>query len=128
DTNIQAITAQLDLLLRRIVARLAQTLQLAGDEVGPVAPMRRDVIDHVRRRHDSALQTELAQRMLHQLKLAQPLPACGFVEAIPRNRASGSRHEYYSAAWPVSSTNFSNKPRNSSTAPCAPLLIVGIAR
>jgi hypothetical protein len=32
--------------------------------------MRRNVIDHVRPRHDSALQTELAQRVLRQLQLA----------------------------------------------------------
>src|SRR5215831_3405905 len=44
--------------------------------------MRRDMIDHVRRRHNSALQTELAQRMLYQLKLTQPLPTCGLVELI----------------------------------------------
>src|SRR5215471_681574 len=47
--------------------------------------MRRDVIHDVRSRYDSALQTELAQRMLQQLKFAQPLPARGFIEVVPRN-------------------------------------------
>jgi hypothetical protein len=31
---------------------------------GPVTPVRHDVIHDIRRRHDSALQAELAQRML----------------------------------------------------------------
>ena len=30
--------------------------------------------------------------MLHQLELAQPSPARGLVEALPRNRATVSRH------------------------------------
>jgi tRNA-dihydrouridine synthase len=77
ETNIAPIAAQVDLPFRRPMARLAQTLQLASDEFSPVALMRRDVIDHVRRRHDSALQTELAQRMQYQLELAQPSPARG---------------------------------------------------
>jgi hypothetical protein len=47
--------------------------------------MRRNVIDDVRRRHDPALQTELAQRMLHQLQLAQLSPARSLIEVIPRN-------------------------------------------
>jgi hypothetical protein len=85
NTDIAAVTAQLDLPLRRIVTRLTQTLQLASDKVGPIAPVRRDVINHVRSRHDSALQAKLAQRMLHQLKFTQPLPTGSLVEAIPRN-------------------------------------------
>jgi hypothetical protein len=44
------------------------------------------VIDHVRRRHDSALQTELTERKLRQLQLSQPPPARRLVEVIPRNR------------------------------------------
>jgi hypothetical protein len=56
--------------------------------------MRRDVIDHARPRYDSALETELAQRMLHQLEFAQLLPTRGLIEVIPRNRvAANSRHE-----------------------------------
>jgi hypothetical protein len=70
NANITAITAQFDLPFRRVVARLTQRLQFPGDEVGPVASVRRDVIDDVRPRHDSALQTELAQQMLRQLQLA----------------------------------------------------------
>jgi hypothetical protein len=56
--------------------------------------MRRDVIDHARPHYDSALQTELAQRMLHQLEFAQPSPARGRIEALPRNRitAKGCHH------------------------------------
>lgn len=44
DADITAITAQLNLPLSRVVARVAKTLQLARDERGPVALMRRDVI------------------------------------------------------------------------------------
>jgi len=76
------------------MARLAQALQFASDERGPVAFMRLDVVDHVRRRHDPALHIELAQRMLHQLELAQPLPARGLIETLPRNRvAANGRHQ-----------------------------------
>jgi hypothetical protein len=77
----------LDLPLRRLTW-LAQALQLAGDDRVPVAPVRHDVIHDVRRRHDSALQAELAQRMLCQLMVAQPLPARGLVEPVPRGGLS----------------------------------------
>jgi hypothetical protein len=55
--------------------------------------MLRDVIEHIRPRYDSALQTELAQRMLYQLEFAQPLPARSFVEVVPCNRVTASRHQ-----------------------------------
>src|SRR5215831_2718942 len=56
--------------------------------------MRSDVIDDVRARYNSALQTELAQRMLHQLEFTQPSPARSFIEVIPLNRvAANSRHK-----------------------------------
>jgi hypothetical protein len=56
--------------------------------------MRHDVIDHIRPRYDSALQTELAQRMLHQLEFTQPSPARSCIEALPRNRiTANSRHD-----------------------------------
>ena len=97
ETDVAAIAAQLDLPLRRPMTRLAQALQLASDELGPVAPMRRDVIDHVRRRYDSALQTERAQRMLYQLELTQPLPARGLKKfsratGLPRTVATRAIH------------------------------------
>ena len=94
ETDVAAIATQLNLPLRRLVARPAKTLQLASDERGPVALMRLDVIDHVRRRDDPALQTELTEQMLYQLELAQPSPARGFIEVLPRNRVTAnSRHE-----------------------------------
>src|SRR5262249_31265294 len=94
DAYVTAIAAKLDLPLRRPMARLAQALQFASDELSPVAPMRHDVVYHARRRHDPALQTELAQRMLRQLELTQPSPASGFIEVLPRNRVTAdSRHQ-----------------------------------
>jgi hypothetical protein len=80
EADVDAIPMQLDLPLRRFVARLAQTLQFASDEGGPVAPVRDDVIDHVGRRDDSALKAELAQWFLSQLQSAQPSPTRRFVE------------------------------------------------
>ena len=83
DADVVAIAPQLDLPLRRLVARLAQALQFAGDECGPIAAVRCDLIDHVRSRHDPALQAEFAQRVLPQLQPAQSSPACRLVEAVP---------------------------------------------
>src|SRR5215831_8173486 len=74
------------------MTRLAQTLQLAGNEVSPITPVRRDVIHHIRACYNSALQTELAQWMLDQLKPAQPLPACSFIEIVPRNRITANSY------------------------------------
>jgi hypothetical protein len=62
--------------------------------------MRHDVIDHVRRRHDSALQTDLTQRMLYQLQLAQPSPTRSFIEVLPRNGVTAnSRHFLMNSAY-----------------------------
>jgi hypothetical protein len=98
------ISRRLNLPLSRLVARLAQALQLARDERGPVALMWHDVIDHVRRRHDPALETELAQRMLHQLELTQAVASAQFYRNSPRNRVTAnSRHERH--PWPGSPTS-----------------------
>src|SRR5215472_10715050 len=66
EPDVGAVAAELDLALGRSVARLAQALQLAGHEGIPVAPVRGDMIYHVRSRDDAALETELAQRMALQ--------------------------------------------------------------
>src|SRR5215472_2963425 len=93
EPNVVAITPQLDLPLRRLVARLAQALQLAEYEGIPVAPVRGDVIHYVRRGDDAALQTEFTQRPLTQLMLTQPLPAPGPVPRVPFGEvAANSRH------------------------------------
>jgi hypothetical protein len=76
-TDVAAVAAQLDLPLGRVLARFAQTLQLASDKRGPITPVRLDMIDDIRRRHNPALKAELAQRMLHQLEPAEPSPARG---------------------------------------------------
>src|SRR5262249_4601943 len=148
DANIAAIAAQLDLPFCRVVTWLAQTLQLASDKVGPITSMQRDMIDHVRRRHDSALQTELTQRVLHQLQFAQPLPARSFIEAIPCNRiTTKGRHRRHlhrrewagssrrvleccidAASTAPSSRNCWNSSRNSSGAPNLPFDSDGTAR
>jgi len=94
------------------VARLTQALQLAGHEGVPLATVRSDVIDHVRRRNDAALEAELAQRMALQLQLPQPLPAPSLVEAIPFNRVVASNsHERalnprQEELWPVQCTSY----------------------
>jgi hypothetical protein len=55
--------------------------------------MRHDVIGDGRRRHDAALQTELAERLGFELQPAQALSARCFVEVSPGNRiAANSRH------------------------------------
>jgi hypothetical protein len=55
--------------------------------------MRHDVVYHVRRRHDPTLQAEPTQRFGFELMLAQPSPARGFVEVLPRNRVTMNRHD-----------------------------------
>ena len=74
EPEVGAIAAELDLPLRRLVARLAQALELAGHEGIPIAPVRDDVIHHLCGCDDAAVETELAQRMALQLQLPQPLP------------------------------------------------------
>ena len=74
EPEVGAIAAELDLPLRRRVARLAQALELAGHEGIPIAPVRDDVIHHLCGCDDAAVETELAQRMALQLQLPQPLP------------------------------------------------------
>src|SRR5262249_46057829 len=93
DSNVVAITPQLNLPLRRLVARLAQALQLAEHEGIPVSPVRGEVIHHIRRRDDAALEAKTTQWMTLQLQLPQPLPAPGLVEGVPlRQVAANSRH------------------------------------
>src|SRR5215831_8402746 len=72
---------------------LAKALRFAGDELGAVALMQHDVVDHVRRRHDPTLQAEPTQRFGFELMLAQPSPARSFVEVLPRNRVTTNRHD-----------------------------------
>jgi len=67
DPDVVAITPQLDLPLRRLVARLAQAQQLAEHESIPIAPVRGDVIDHVRRRDNAALEAKTTQWMALKL-------------------------------------------------------------
>ena len=74
EPDVGAVAAELDLSLRRVVARLAQALQHTEHE-RTVTTVWCDVIHHVRRGGDAALQTKFAQRMLPQLQPAQPLPA-----------------------------------------------------
>ena len=57
EPDVGPIAAEFDLSLCRLAARLARALQLTGDEGIPVAVMRRDVIHHVRRRDDAALES-----------------------------------------------------------------------
>jgi hypothetical protein len=93
ESDVVAIAAQLNLAFCRVVARLAQALQLAGDERRPVAVMRLDVIHHVRHCDAPACQTELAQWLDLELPSAQPAPTRRFVESVPRNwTTAGNRH------------------------------------
>jgi hypothetical protein len=57
------------------MAGLAQTLQLTIPELADVAAMRLDVIDDDRRLDQTALQTELAERMRPQLPQPDACPA-----------------------------------------------------
>lgn len=69
EADVAAQAVQLDLPLRRIVALLAQPLQRAGDEVGPVALVRLDMTGYVGwpPAATPALRSELAQSLFFKV-------------------------------------------------------------
>jgi hypothetical protein len=83
--NVLTITVQLDLLLCRIVASLAQRLQSieSDEELHAITAVRLNVVDNGRWLHDAFLQTEFAQWMFAQLMPTYPLPARRRVQLSP---------------------------------------------
>jgi hypothetical protein len=126
--DVKPVAAKLDLPLSRLVARLAQTLQLASDERSPVALMRHHVIDHVRpsrfRAPDRTYRAEIAS--VAAFATASSAPSCRSDPTQPVT-ASG-RHQNSSSSsfqWLVPSTNCSNKGRKFSSDPSFPSAIRG---
>jgi hypothetical protein len=62
EADVIAIAAEFDLPLRRLVTRLAQALELASDERGPVTPVLRDMIHEF-----AAVTTPRSKQNLHKL-------------------------------------------------------------
>jgi hypothetical protein len=91
-TDIGGETARLDEPLGTVVATLAQALERAEPEFVDVAVMRLDVVADFRRRDDSALQAERAQRMFAQLVPPDSSPASGGVPLIPFRRLAANAH------------------------------------
>ena len=90
--NIGAETVRLNEPLRGVVAALAQALERTEPEFVDVAVMRLDVIADCRRRDDSALQAERAQRMFAQLVPSDSRPASRGVPLIPFCRLATNSH------------------------------------
>jgi hypothetical protein len=84
----------LDEPLRGVVAALAETLNGTKPESVDVAVMRLDVIADFRRRDDTALETERAQRVFAQLVPSDPRPASRGVPFIPIRRSAAGAHRF----------------------------------
>jgi hypothetical protein len=91
-TNIRAEPMELDVALRRIMARLAQTLERPEPKPIHIATMRLNVIADFRRRDDATLEAELAQRVFEELVPPNSSPAGRAVPLIPLCRPTADAH------------------------------------
>lgn len=81
--DLRRVAAYFNDPLYAVVTTFAQRLQLAGDEFGPIAAMRFDMIDDHSRHDKTAFGARPAQRMLQQLIRAQPSPTRRIIPTIP---------------------------------------------
>lgn len=87
DSNGKA--SRFNLLLRAVVAGLAERLERTNPEPRRVATMRRDVVTDRGPNNLPCLKMECAQRIGVELILAYLTPTCGRVPLLPRLRRCG---------------------------------------
>jgi hypothetical protein len=89
---IRPEATQLDKPLRRVVTFLAQALKRPKPEFIDIAMMWFEVIADDGRCDETALEAELTQRLLEQLVLPDPSPACSAVPSVPSRWSAANAH------------------------------------
>jgi hypothetical protein len=92
NANIGTKLERLHKPLRTVVTSLAERLERAEPEFVDIAVMWLDVIADFRRRDDTALETERAQRMFAQLVPSDSSPPSRGVPFVPLRRLAANAH------------------------------------